>query len=209
MARRMLTLLLVLALSAVALPAHAEVERVRFQGGFAIGVWENTQAGTFAVAEVFQDVDYLILILEREIRDAQGNVIGDSQLVADANLAPYGTFTIDRQHLSRATLSVAGVPASLCESDLEGNFTCTDAEMSANVTWSGHGKISRSSSTFHDAFHEGGFTSVTNVRSVGSERRAGATGTINGLVLPSEDLTRGTLAYSSFGRVSIHICHDC
>ena len=213
MARRLLTVLVVLALTTVAVPARAEVDpvrldRVSFQGGSALAIWENAEAGTFAEAKVIEDADFMILVVTREIRDAQGDVIGSSLLATEAPWTPYGTFSIDRQLLS-ASLSVTGVPGVLCESDLGGNFTCTDTQIDANVTWSGYGQITRSTFTAHDAFREAGFHLVSIIRSTGSDRSADAEGTINGLVLPSEDLTRGVLEFSNFGSVSVQICLDC
>ena len=213
MARRLFIVLLLLAFSAVALPAQASISRTRIQGGFAIAVWENGETGTFAVAEYFEDVDYLILILETVNRDAQGNVTGYTSFAADANGKPYGSFTIDQVNLGSASLAVSGVPASRCEYDANGEFIeCTDATMDANVTWTGYGSLNRENYSLHESFHQGGMGYVLNVTSTGTNRSADAAGSINGTTLTTYDLTRGTLAFSRRGSVSINFCahtHDC
>lgn len=203
MGRRLTMLLLLFALCATAVPAHAETTRTRFQGGFAIAVWSDAQTGTFAVVEYFEDVDYLILILETEIRDADGNVTGLSQIVADANLSPYGTFTIDEKRLTSAALAVSDVPASACEIPESGEPTCTEATMDANVTWTGDGPIVQSMFRFTEK--RPGF--LSKATSKGTDREAVATGAINETALPADDLERGSIAFSKGGQLTV--CTGC
>lgn len=201
------TLLIPIAL--VAAPVDAKAASVQHRidrSGFAIAVWDEEGTGTFAVAEVFPDQDEEILILVTETRDSLGRVIGTTTLVADANIAPYGTFTLNPK-LASAKLDVTAVPASCYTTGQAPE--CTTSTISAHITWTGVGKLSHSIVRFHDVYHEDGIVLVNDYRSSGLSRDAVAAGTMNATTLTTEDITRALLARDVSGEVMVCVADFC
>jgi hypothetical protein len=209
--RRIFVSSLVLTLLIVCVPAqagvlhHTSIDR----SGFAIAVWGEEDSGTFAVAEVFPDLDYEILILVTENRDSRGRVIGTTELFADANIAPYGTFTLNSK-LSSARLDVTAVPAS-CDTTGRAPACSTTSTIDAHVAWTGVGKLSHHTTRFQgeDISHGAGEVHITNFLDSYSWRDAVAGGTMNATTLSTADINYATLAVNVSGYVEVFVSKDC
>jgi hypothetical protein len=209
--RRIFVTSLVLGLLIVCGPAQAIVfhENTIDRSGFAIAVWGEEGTGTFAVAEVFPDLDYEILFLVTENRDSQGRVIGTTGLFADANIAPYGTFTLTPT-LSSARLDVTAVPAS-CVTTGRAPACSTTPTIDAHIAWTGVGKLSHDTTRFQGetTYHGAGGVSITNVLDSYSWRDAVAGGTMNATTLSTQDINYATLAVNVSGFVDVFVSRDC
>jgi hypothetical protein len=120
---------------------------------------------------------------ELHLWKAEGTM-GGSTTSINADVTRGFTFTIDARHLSSASLSATGLPATRCTYDENGELVgqCTDTTVDVNITWSGQGAISKGSYTEHVTI--GG--SVTKVHGSWTSRDARATGSLNGALRPAD-----------------------
>ena len=92
-------------------------------------------------------------------------------------------FAISVPKLADASVSGSGLPARTCTIDANGNQTgCKRTTLSLNVTWTGHGPITRTVSNFH--MKTAGFSMSSH--SSGTDRAATATGTVAGRTLTAK-----------------------
>jgi hypothetical protein len=194
--------LLVLALLIVCVPGQAgAVRHTLDRDREAFALWENPKTGTIAIAHILPDEHSQSLGLLKQYRDANGTVIGRTELfVEQLPIAPYGTFTMNRK-LSRASLDVTGVPASCFAS---GRAACATSTIDAHLTWVGVGKRRNTGAdTRHCVVQFGGFLFVENIVSSWSERRAVAEGRMNTTRLSEQHVEDGHLASGVTGQVYV------
>ena len=192
--------LVAITLLVTSVAADAQVVRTRSGGEFAEAVWDDPQSGAFGVIFAREEDDHIILQLQTVNRDAAGDVTGFTDIYADANLSPYGTLTMDRR-LESATIDVVDVPAQRCEFDANFELVgCAVTTIDAHATWTGLGRISRTTVHRHEVGE--GFSITTH--SKGASRQAAATGTIDGTSFTSDEQIIGLLSDSR--RLTVTIC---
>ena len=130
----------------------------------------------------------LFLVLQTRNHDADGNLTGFTQIYADTNLSPYGTFTLDASRLTGATMSATDVPVSVYQLALDGTvISVVPGTTDVAATWTGVGPVTRSGYTVRDVTQ--GF--VTIVHSTDLSRDATAVGSIANVPMNAEDLIWG------------------
>jgi hypothetical protein len=196
MMRRILFVAVVLAIFASAVPARAFTSTERFTGQFVKAEWVS--AGTFVHVSYQVASDYLLVYVEEETSGG-----GYYFILADANLLPYGSFTIDR--LNTAHMEATDIPASRCDYDANGDLIgCSSVSIDLDLTWSGYGRATIGTTTdrtvdpgeFVQTFH------LTETR-----RAALASGTFNGTSLSTDDLLSASLSLVRMGTVVV--CVPC
>lgn len=163
--------------------AGSPVTHVRSNMAFADASWYRESGDHFWASSVTAGRSLSRSGSELHVWKAEGTM-GGSTTSINADVTRGFTFTIDARHLSSASLSATGLPATRCTYDENGELVgqCTDTTLDVNITWSGQGAISKGSYTEHVTI--GG--SVTKVHGSWTSRDARATGSLNGALRPAD-----------------------
>lgn len=176
------------AILATALPASAapgQVIHEHFNGEFAEALWftSTPASDTSTYVRASQSGRAGSLVAEQVIQsyDAQHNITGATDTVAEVS-GGY-TFSIDAVNLDTASVNGA-VPATTCT--FNANFEligCEPGTLSLDVTWTGQGVITHSTSSSHIRAGALSFTDHLN----GTSRDGTATGTAGGVTLVTSE----------------------
>jgi hypothetical protein len=135
---------------------------------------------------------------------ADGSFTGATEISADVTSG--FSFAIDKAQLTNGSLSASGLPAIACTYDANFNLIgCTFTTISASVTWTGQGPITRSGSNFH--FKSGMFSQT--IHSTGTDRAAAATGTVGAFTLGASQLSSADLGIANSGTTTVCIGNSC
>jgi hypothetical protein len=211
--RRALTGLAAAAVTALAVagpasPASAQTVRNfgTSRAATAMAVWGTSSATSFAETTVVvsksRQGSELFIDQFTGKSDANGNFTYTDTL---ADVTSGFSFAID-QKLTTASLSGSGLPGSTCTFDANGNqIGCSATTIDAAADWTGQGPISRSQFTFHGS--KPGFNEL--IRDRGTMRDATATGTVDGLTLPTSDLASASIGTDDSVDLAICIGKTC
>jgi hypothetical protein len=217
--RRSLVALAVMTVTAlaVAVPASAatgQVTRFRTSGTRAEAFWftktKTSFTGTTAiVVKTKQGTELIASMFQGKL--VNGQFVGGT----DTSLrGPGGTnfvttgfsFAINAPKLTSASVRGSGLPARQCTVDADGNPTsCRRITISVNVTWTGHGALTRSVSNARTK--TAGFSLHSHF--AGTTRAATATGTIAGHTLTAKQLEFADLGIIKSGEMTRCIGSAC
>ena len=181
----------VLAIAVPASAASGQVTQFRFHGTFAEAFWSISTKTSFtgtsvSVVKTRQGSQLFADVFQGKVKNGQFLGGTDTSLRGPGgkNFLTSGfAFAISVPKLADASVSGSGLPARTCTIDANGNQTgCKRTTLSLNVTWTGHGPITRTVSNFH--MKTAGFSMSSH--SSGTDRAATATGTVAGRTLTAK-----------------------
>jgi hypothetical protein len=111
------------------------------------------------------------------------------------------SFSIDTGKYDTASVAGTNIPVQRCSYDGNGNLRgCTNTTINASATWTGHGMMSHTNSTWHfNCQTTGGTYQTVSGHSGGKYRNATATATVG-------SLTQGTNAQQAYAVLGTY--HD-
>ena len=197
-----------LALAGPASAASGQVTQFRFHGTFADAFWFASSATSFTATAVNVSMSKqgseLYVDQFTGNLDAMGNFTGGTDTFADVTSG--FSFAIDKTHLTSASTSGSGLPATTCTVDANGNvISCSPTTIDVTVTWTGQGPITRA--VVNDHFKSNGFSETDHFN--GTDRAATATGTVAGSTLSASELQFADLGFTNSGTITRCIGTGC
>jgi hypothetical protein len=206
-----------LALLSIAAPASAasgQVTQFRFRGTFAEASWFSRTATSFTATSVNavktkQGHELFADVFQGRLKNGQFLGGTDTSLRGPGgkNFVTSGfAFVISVPKLASASVRGSGLPARTCTIDANGRRTgCKRTTISLNVSWTGHGPITRSVFNFH--MKTAGFSMSSH--SSGTDRAATATGTVAGRTLTAKQLDFADLGIAKSADIKRCIGNAC
>lgn len=203
--------LTVLALAGPAGAAAGKAQVFRFQGAFAEAMWTSstdTSSTTTNVTVSTSRQGSELFVAQFTSNFEGGNFTGFTRTEVGVPGEPQPgvtsgfSFAIDQVKLTSATLSGAGLPATTCTYDADGNqIGCSPATVGVDATWEGQGPITRG--VENSVMNGGGIVFVFHTN--GTSRDATATATFTGLPAPLGELQFADLGTTNSGQVKVCI----
>ena len=206
--------LTLLSIAAPASAASGQVTQFRFRGTFAEAFWSTSTKTSFIATSVNavktkQGHELFADVFQGRLKNGQFLGGTDTSLRGPGgkNFVTSGfAFAISVPKLADASVSGSGLPARTCTIDANGNRTgCKRTTLSLNVSWTGHGPITRSVFNFH--MKTAGFSMSSH--STGTDRAATAAGTVAGRTLTAKQLEFADLGTAKSADIKRCIGNAC
>lgn len=188
--------------------APHQVLQDHFNGTFAEAFWFNStpsrDAGLYIRVSQAKSSNSLVVEETTQTRDAQGNVTGTTETVAEVT-SGY-SFSIDATKLTTASITASGIPVTTCTYDE--NFAligCSPSVIDAGATWTGQGLITRNTS--NSRVRAGEFS--VNEHLNGTNRDGTATALANGITFSTSDSQFAILGNAVSGTTTLCIGGTC